>query len=94
MTTTIIDAKILHGLSKGVDLEPLIIQEDTDTSLATPVQRHRATSDLPTHENTQEHHDNLCDVSSYLLKNYKNIGLQSLSCFEEKKSINVSFWCH
>ena len=57
------DAKILHGLSKDVELEPLIIQEDNDGDEAVSEQKQRDPSVLPLVENTESYSDNLSDVS-------------------------------
>ena len=63
------DARTLHGLSKDVDLEPLIIQEDSDLRHSQEiVHQPRNVSDLPVFETTNEHHDNLNDVSSLWIR--------------------------
>ncbi|XP_053376419.1 ral GTPase-activating protein subunit alpha-2-like isoform X3 [Mercenaria mercenaria] len=59
------NAKALHGLSKGVDTEPLIQQEEAE-QVKTVVKRQRTTSELPLFENTAEQHDNLFDLLGYI----------------------------
>ena len=55
---------MLHGLSKDADLEPLIIQEDSDLRRSCEITlQPRCVSDLPVYETTGEQHDNLNDVS-------------------------------
>ena len=60
------DAQALLGLATGHELEPLIIQEDSDISQPAPSPRRKA-SELPVFETTTEVDDNLNDVSDALL---------------------------
>ena len=63
------DAKALHGLSKGVDTEPLIQQEETEL-VKTVAKRPRTSSELPLFENTGEQDDNLFDVCYTLISTF------------------------
>lgn len=62
------NARALHGLSKDAELEPLIIQEDSDLQRQTTelILQPRNVSDLPVFETTGEHHDNLNDLLGYI----------------------------
>ncbi|KAL4238881.1 Ral GTPase-activating protein subunit alpha-2 [Mactra antiquata] len=59
------NAKTLHGLSKGVDLEPLIVKEDIEPTRAV-VTRRRTASELPCFDNKDEQSDNLFDLLGYV----------------------------
>ena len=59
-----LDARALHGLTVGVDTEPLVAPEEKEAvTVVTP--RPRTQSELPTHDNTTHggYQDNLFDVS-------------------------------
>jgi hypothetical protein len=72
------DAQALLGLATGHELEPLVIQEDTDISHPTPTPR-RKSAELPTFETTTEVDDNLNDVRiKFYLKLKKKKGVLDL----------------
>jgi len=61
---SLLDARALHGLTVGVDTEPLVAPEEKEAvTVVTP--RPRTQSELPTHDNTTHgaYQDNLFDVS-------------------------------
>jgi len=58
------DARALHGLTVGVDTEPLVAPEEKEAVTVVTL-RPRTQSELPTHDNTTHggYQDNLFDVS-------------------------------
>ncbi|KAL8608299.1 hypothetical protein ACOMHN_042166 [Nucella lapillus] len=59
------NAQALLGMATGHELEPLVIQEDSDIPHPAPSTRRKA-SELPVFETTTEHDDNLNDVLRFI----------------------------
>ncbi|XP_052275567.1 ral GTPase-activating protein subunit alpha-2-like isoform X4 [Dreissena polymorpha] len=59
------NARTLHGLTVGMDTEPLVAPDDSEVTITT-TPRPRALSDLPMFESTEAYHDNLFDLLGYV----------------------------